>query len=687
MTSLAAIGARREQGQRLSAGDFLTLHRHPGLVELGVLADRINRKANGEIVWYQQHKLVSVGTVDFIGTDADSPAKDISYYVVKRIAGEDLSGITELRLGAFQPDRLSFSSLVTIIRTLAERYPDKRIRALSARQLWQYSLREREQVESLAGRLAAEGNVYLDGRGAGLLGTDYGQKPDGFGTEQWFMIHRLCHLSGLPSDASLEYGLLDTPELRVGHLDRLRAIQDETAGFLSFMPLAHQYQQPGTGFYQKTSGADDLRMLALSRLYLDNIPQIHVLWGRVGFDIAQVALAFGANCIEGEITASRSLTRRRTFRSLTRLEAKAMIKKADRIPLQRDGGYRPVKTPDPARVSERSLLSEDNVLYKLDNRLDAGMPTFLAAAEDVALLRLGALAGDFSRKISQTQRLTMAAPALAVYTPALADPESAAQDILGAIQSGQDTGAAPLVGIDFGGWKHLDGITGEGLARCLAKVKAAVADVQVALKGLKGLWQLGELEELGALCAAMAVTIVESSEQESEQDFTRSERLDFHRELHRAGIPTIPMVRLTAPYAGDSRPFWEDFCQDLLAIRDLHSQTGLVVGIKVLQARHAFVTPCEYLRALALARLICHNVAEIIAPFDDIPTINQARARIPGAKKREVLKLLPLCGYFGASDIAQPNPLSRNTSLIWEELLHAGITPSLRDFKFSPVKG
>lgn len=682
----AAIGAQREDGQRLSAADFLHLHRHPGLLELGIRADRLNRAVNGEIVWYQQHKLLSVGSVDFIGSESDNPGHDISYYVVKRIEGDDLSGITELRLGAFQPDRLSFASLLAIIRTLSERYPDKRLRALSARQLWQYSQREGEQIEALAGKLAAEGNVYLDGRGAGLLGTDYGQKPDGFSSEQWFMIHRLCHLSGLPSDASMEYGLLDTAEQRVSHLDRLRAIQDETAGFLSFMPLAHQYQQPGTGMYQKTSGTDDLRMLALSRLYLDNIPHVHVLWGRVGFDVAQLALVFGANSIEGEITASRSLTRRRTFRSLTRLEAKAMIKKADRIPLQRDGGYRPVKTPDPEKVMERPLISEDNVLYKLDNRLDAGMPTFLAAAEDVSLLRLGTLAGDFALKASQTasHRITMAAPALAVYTPSLTDPESAAADILAAMVP--DKAAPPLVAIDFGGWKDLGGITADGLSRCLAKVKEAVPEVQIALKGMKGLWQLGELAELGALCAELKVTMVESSEQESEQDFTRSERLAFHEELHGAGIETIPMVRLTAPYAGDAKPFWEDFCQDLLAIRDLHSQTGLVRGIKVLQARHAFVTPCEYLRALALARVICHNVAEIIAPFDEIPTINQARARIPGAKKREVLKLLPLCGYFGASDIAQPNPLSRNTSLIWEELLHAGITPSLRDFRFSLVK-
>lgn len=689
MTSLAAIGAQREQGHRLSAADFLHLHRHPELLELGAIADRVNRKANGEIVWYQQHKLLSVGTVDFIGPDSGSTAQDISYYVVKRIEGDDLTGVTELRLGAFQPDRLSFSSLIAIIRALAERYPDKRLRALSARQLWQYSIRERAQIESLAGRLAAEGNVYLDGRGAGLLGTDYGQKPDGFGSEQWFMIHRLCHLNGLPSDASMEYGLLDTPELRVAHLDRLRAIQDETAGFLSFMPLAHQYQQPGTGNYQKTSGADDLRMLALSRLYLDNIPHIHVLWGRVGFDIAQLALVFGANSIEGEITASRSLTRRRTFRSLTRLEAKAMIKKADRIPIQRDGGYRPVKSLDPGRVADRPLLSEDNVLYKLDNRLEVSMPTYLAAAEELSLLRLGTLAGDFSRKISQTpgHRMTMAAPALAVYTPALADPESAAADILAAVSSSDHPqGSASLVAIDFGGWKHLDGITSEGLARCLAKVTAGVKDVQIALKGMKGLWQLGKLADLGGLCAAMGVSVVESSEQESEQDFTRSERLEFHRELHSAGVGTIPLVCLTAPYAGDSRPFWEEFCQDLLAVRDLHRETGLVRGLKILQARHAFVTPCEYLRALALARVICHNVAEIIAPFDEIPTINQARARVPGAKKREVLKLLPLCGYFGASDIAQPNPLSRNTALIWEELLHAGITPSLRDFSFNLVK-
>lgn len=688
MSSLPAIAKLLDEGQRLTSADFLALHRHPRLLELGALADRMNGKVNGEIVWYQQHRLLSVGTVDFIGKDDDSPVQDISYYVVKRIAEEDLDGITELRLGTIQPDRLSFASLVKILQSLAERYPDKRLRALSAKQLWVYSQREGVGIESLASQLAACGSVYLDGRGASLLGVDGGKRPDGFSSELWFMIHRLCHLNGLPSDASMEYGLLDSPEQRVAHLDRLRAIQDETGGFLSFMPLAHQYQQPGTGYYQKTSGADDLRMLALSRLYLDNIPQLHVLWGRVGFDIAQLALIFGVNSIEGEITANRPLTRSRTFRSLTRLEAKAMIKKADRIPLQRDGVYRPIKIPNPASIPERSLISEDNILYKLDNRLDVGIATYLEAAESVSLLRLGALAGDFGRRESQAPqpRMTMCAPSVAVYTPALADPDSAAADIIASSHSqNRHPKAVPMVSVDFGGWKQLDGLSWEGVCRGLASMRRGLSGVLLALKGMKGLWQLGTPQELAPACAQLGVTVVESSEKESEDDFTRSERLEFHKALHDHGIETIPMVRLSAPYAGDSGPFWEDFCQDLLSIRDLHRETGNVRGIKILQARHAFVTPYEYLRAVSLARIICHNVAEIIAPFDEIPTINQARARIAQAKKREALKLLPLCGLFGVSDIAEPNPLSRNTALIWEELLHAGITPALRDYRFNLV--
>lgn len=688
MSSFSAIVKQLEQGQRLTAADFLALHRHPQLLELGALADQRNVDTNGEIVWFQQHRLLSVGTVDFIGREDEDPSHDISFYVVDRIAGENLDGITELRLGAFQPDRLSFASLEAIIGGLSAKYPDRRLRALSARQLWQYSTLEGVGIETLASRLADRGNVYLDGRGAGLLGGDGGKRTGGFCSEQWFMVHRLAHLSGMPSDASMEYGLLDGPEQREAHLAKLRAIQDETGGFVSFMPLARQYQQPGTGYYQKTSGADDLRMLALSRLYLDNIPQIHVLWGRVGFDIAQLALVFGANCIEGEITANRNLTRSRTFRSLTRLEAKAMIKKADRIALQRDGVYKPVKIPDPESPQDRPLVNEDNILYKLDNRLDVGLDTLLAAADHVSLLRLGELAGDFSRHHNPHQaiRMTMAAPAVSAYTPALADPDGAAADISRTWQD-QRPATGPMVAIDFGGWKHLDGLSLASLSRCLGLLKAAAPSAQVALKGMKGLWQLGSPQELGPLCADLGVTMVESSEKELEEDFTRSERVEFHRELHSRGIDTIPMVRLSAPYAGDSGPFWEAFCQDLLAVRDLHQSTGHVRGIKVLQARHAFVTPCEYLRAVALARIICHDVAEIITPFDEIPTINQARARIPQAKKREALKVLPLCGYFGASDIAQPNPLSRNTALIWEELLHAGITPSLRDFKFNLLGG
>lgn len=687
MSAIQNIADRFAAGQRLSAADFLELHRGCRLLELGALANARNARLNGEIVWFHQHRLLSVGTVDYIGGDAAGEGpKDISYYVVNRIKDEDLSAITELRLGAFQPDRLSFASLLKILTTLASRYPDKKLRALSARQLWLYSQREGCGIESLAKQLAEIGQIYLDGRGAGLLGVDYGKRPDGFNSELWFKVHRLCHLNGLASDASMEYGLLDSAEQRLAHLEKLRAIQDETNGFLSFMPLAHQYQQPRTGYYQKTSGVDDLKMMALSRLYLDNFSQLHVLWGRVGFDIAQLAMIFGVNSLEGEITQAKPRSRERTFRSLTRREAKAMIKKADRIALQRDGLYRPVKIPDPETLRESSLLSEDTMLYKLDNRLEVGMATYVDAAEQLPLLSLGTLADDFKARPegAAAPSMKMAAPSFAVYTPSLADPESCATEIATSLSLSSSQGSS-LIAVEFGGWKSLERVTLEGVERCLATVKAQFPAAQISLKGMKGLWQLGSPDAVANVCAALGVTVVESSTKESEEDFTRSERLEFHREFHRHGIGTIPLVSLSAPYAGDAQPFWEAFCQDLMALRTLQQESGKVLGIKVLQAPHAFVTPCEYLRAVALTRIICHNVPEVITPFEEIPTINQARARIAHAKKREALKVLPLCGYFGASDIGEPNPLSRNTALIWEELLHAGITPSLRDYHFNLV--
>lgn len=689
---------RIERGQRLSRSDFLQLARHPRVLELGAWADRRNAQRNGGVVWFLQHRLLTVGTIDVMGEDAnlgDSPSgspivgasrrPDRAESLMQRIADEDFDGISELRLGTFQPEHLPFAELLDILAALADRFPDKRLRALSARQLWLYSRYEGTGIEALARALVDQGSVYLDGRGAGLLGTEMGHRSDGFNPELWFMIHRLCHLNGLQSDASMEYGLLDSPEQRLGHLERLRAIQDDTQGFLSFMPLAHQYQQPATGYYQKTSGIDDLRMVALSRLYLDNIPQQHVLWGRVGFDIAQLALSFGANSVEGEITATSR--RGRTFRSLSRREAKAFITKAERIPLERDGVYRPVAIPDPASVDTPSLLNEDNILYKLDNRLDVEMPTYLAAAESVSLLRLGLLASDFQgaeRGAGQMVRhLSMAAPSYSLYTPSLADPLSCATEIVASLPTEGPT--PPMVSVDFGGWKQLDGVTLDGVMRCLNQVKTAVPTVQIAWRGMRGLWQLAAPEELAAASASLGVTVVESSVKESEEDFTRSERLDFHRDFHRQGIATVPLVRLAAPFAGGGQPFWEDYCQDLLAWRNLHRETGLVKGIKVLQAPNAFVTPYEYLRAVALARIIGHELREIITPFDEIPTINQARARVAHAKKREALKMLPMCALFGASDIGEPNPLSRNASFVWEELLHAGITPFHRDYAFEPT--
>jgi len=168
--------------------------------------------------------------------------------------------------------------------------------------------------------------------------------------DEWLSVARIAHQLGLHSNCTMLYGHIETPEDRLDHLLRLRELQDETRGFQTFIPLAFHPDHTAMHHIPKTTGFNDVREIAVSRLMLDNIPHIKAYWVMMTPRIAQIALRFGADDIDGTIVEERIYhdAGATTTQGLRRAELLQLIRKAGRTPMERDTLYRPVERTESA---------------------------------------------------------------------------------------------------------------------------------------------------------------------------------------------------------------------------------------------------------------------------------------------------------------------------------------------------
>ncbi|HEV3457804.1 MAG TPA: aminofutalosine synthase MqnE, partial [Thermoanaerobaculia bacterium] len=169
--------------------------------------------------------------------------------------------------------------------------------------------------------------------------------------EEWLEVHRVAHRMGIRSNCTMLYGHVEKPEHKVDHLLRLRGLQDETGGFNAFIPLAYHPENNYLGLKYHTTGHDDLRHIAASRLVLDNIPHIKAYWVMVTPKLAQVALRFGADDMDGTIVEEKiyHMAGAGTAQQLSRSELERIVREAGFTPVERDTLYNPV-TPAAAAV-------------------------------------------------------------------------------------------------------------------------------------------------------------------------------------------------------------------------------------------------------------------------------------------------------------------------------------------------
>jgi aminodeoxyfutalosine synthase len=357
---LRPIADKVLSGKRLSASDGVMLYRSPDLLAVGWLANHIREKRHGDICYFNVNRHINPTNICVahcklcaFGRDPNAPgAYNFALDEIYQRAAEGVrAGATEFHMvGGLHPD-LPFEYFLDMIRGLKQRCPTVHLKAFTMVEVGYFSRIAKLSVREVLVALKEAGVDSLPGGGAEIFNPRVRRvicdhKTSG---KQWLEIARIAHEIGLRSNATMLYGHIENEEERVEHLLLLRELQDDTHGFQTFIPLAFHPENTALAHLPKTTGFDDLRAIAVSRLLLDNFDHIKAYWVMLTPRIAQIALRFGADDIDGTIVEEKiyhdagATTEQFTPRS----ELERLIRAAGRVPFERDTMYRAVVRTTP----------------------------------------------------------------------------------------------------------------------------------------------------------------------------------------------------------------------------------------------------------------------------------------------------------------------------------------------------
>jgi len=353
--SLQPVREKVLSGRRLSFEDGVALYRSHDLLAVGALANHVREQRHGEaayFVWntHINHTNVCVATCDFCAFAAKKDAPRAYTMRLDEIFANVAALPRPVRevhiVGGLHPD-LPFSYFTDMMRGIKAARPDIHIKAFTAVEIFFFHRLYRLSVEKVLAELKAAGLDSLPGGGAEIFAKETRDriikgKAD---AEEWLAVMREAHRQGIPTNATMLYGHIESVEDRVDHLLRLRALQDETGGFVTYIPLAFQPWEAPAMKVPETTGFCDLKAIAVGRLLLDNFPHIKSYWIMIGPRLAQVGLSFGADDLDGTVTEEKIAhdAGASTAQSLTVHELCRLIREAGRRPVERDTVFNVVK--------------------------------------------------------------------------------------------------------------------------------------------------------------------------------------------------------------------------------------------------------------------------------------------------------------------------------------------------------
>lgn len=349
---LGSILDKVREGQRLDIQEGLQLYACDDILALGYLANIVRNRLNGDKTYfiYNQHinySNICTNLCKFcaFGCEKDSDlAYEMSVEDVKQKVRDRLGEpISEIHMvGGIHPD-LPFEYYLELLRGIKEVKPELHIQAFTCVEIAHLADLSGKSVEKTLTLLTEAGLGSLPGGGAEVFSPRIRQltcekKLSG---NKWLEIAKIAHRQGLHTNATMLYGHIETAEERLEHLSALRDAQDETRGFLAFIPLAFHPKNTGMSDLSRTTGINDLKNIAVARLFLDNFPHIKAYWVMIGPQLAQIALSFGADDMDGTVKEEviTHMAGAETEQAIGSSTLVHLIREAGRIPVQRDTLY------------------------------------------------------------------------------------------------------------------------------------------------------------------------------------------------------------------------------------------------------------------------------------------------------------------------------------------------------------
>jgi aminodeoxyfutalosine synthase len=362
--ALHPIAEKVRRGERLSAGDAVALYRSADLLGVGHLADAVNRAKHGDVVTFASNQHINPTNVCVLRKTcvfcgyARLPKEEGAYrYSLQQVLDEAAqatdSMTREFHIVGGLDMQAGLEYYTTMFRALKAAHPQVHIKALTAVEIAHIARIEKMSWTDVLIALREAGLDTMPGGGAETFSAAVRDviADKKLGGADYINVHRAAHALGIRSNCTMLYGHVETIEDRVEHLTMLRDLQDETGGFLAFIPLAYHPDDNELGVQlgrqgTSTTGYDDLRNLAVGRLFLDNFEHIKSHWIMVSPALTQIALAFGVNDIEGTVIREKiyHAVGAQTQQAMSLEDLLRLIRGAGKQPAERDSFYRILRT-------------------------------------------------------------------------------------------------------------------------------------------------------------------------------------------------------------------------------------------------------------------------------------------------------------------------------------------------------
>lgn len=674
MITFESIEEKALAGARISEQDALFLFQSPELVRIGMLANHISEKKNDDKILYNINRHINPTNICVYDCKfcayAKKPGEDGAYaysidQIIKRTEEAVKDGATEIHMvGGLHP-RWKYSYYKEILRAVKSSFPDIHIKGFTAVEIDWLARKARLSIKDTLLELNEAGLDSLPGGGAEIFHQDIRDKITAKLTaEQWIDIHRIAHNIGMHSNCTMLYGHIEDYAHRVDHMRYLRNLQDETGGFNAFIPLSFQPHQNEMGIKRYTFGVDDLKTIAVARLYLDNFQHLKAYWIMLGQDIAQLATKFGANDFDGTVVEEKisKAAGGRSGMHLTKEKLEHIIHKAEKSAQQRDTVYNPIGLP--SVCGARSPIADD-ILREINK--SPSKAKIAEVAEHAHFHKLLRAASNIA--ISKTE-------AKASFEVGI---RFSAQDINSLKKDGHHEKLdhlKPWSKIVF----DIGDLDPEAHNLNLNDIKHTLGRFtlnECILASHENLWEISQQENIpySDLCSQIhqaGATKIISSDFKSETSLTHSQVEMLYTSAAQACGDVSGKVEILSTQSGS--PLWETYVDRLLVIQKI-SKNKKIKSVSIQPSPDSEITPVEYLRAVAIARLILPEVEAIITPLTAIPTLSNKMGIGTEYTQHPQEKIVGLCLLSGSSGLGVLEEREITVASIIEDIRSAGLEP------------